>query len=359
MSDNEDSTDDSQKTEEPTARRLEEARKRGQVVYSREVGNWSMIFAGTVLVALAGPGIMADLRDTLSVFLSEPDKMAIGGEGLHAVLGKLFLHVIGDIALPLFALAAAGVMAGFIQTGPIFTLDPITPDLSKISIFSGLERLFSGRSLAEFAKGLIKLVIVTAAMLFVLWPYFGGIEHFVGQDMAAALADLRLLFIKMMTAALAVLFLVAVLDYLYQRHDFMAKMRMSKQEVRKEFRQTEGDPQIKARLRELRDRRARQRMMQAVPEADVVITNPTHYAVALQYDPKTMSAPQMVAKGADLVALKIREVAEENKVPIVENPPLARTLYETMEIEQTIPQDQFKAVAEVISYVFRLKGKKV
>ena len=359
MSDNEEGTDDSQKTEEPTARRLEEARKRGQVVYSREVSNWLMLFTATVLVVMAGPGIMADLRDTLSRFISNAHDFPTGEAGLHDLLSGLFWHVMGIMALPFMLLAGVGIFSGFIQTGPIFTLDPIKPDLSKISVASGMGRLFSMRSIMELVKGVIKLVIVGAAGVFVLMPYFGGIEHFVGQDLAAAMFDLRALFLKLMVAVLSVLFLVAALDYMYQRHDFMAKMRMSKQEIREEFKQTEGDPHIKARLRELREKKARQRMMQAVPEADVVITNPTHFAIALKYDAKAMDAPRMVAKGADLIAQRIRELAEENKVPIVENAPLARALYDSMEIEQTIPHEHYKAVAEVISYVFRLKGKKL
>ncbi|TAL29536.1 MAG: flagellar biosynthesis protein FlhB [Alphaproteobacteria bacterium] len=359
MSEGDNETDDSQKTEEPTARRLEEARKRGQVVYSREVSTWAILFAATLLVVMAGPGIMADLRDTLSRFLADAGSIKTEGTSLHRLLSDLFWHVMGALALPLLVLAAAGILSGFIQTGPIFTFDPVKPDISKISVFQGFKRLFSLRSIMEFVKGIAKLVIVSAAAIFVLLPYFGGIEHFVGQDIHAAMLDLRILFLKMMVAVLCVLFLVAVFDYLYQRHDFMSKMRMSKQEIREEFKQTEGDPQIKARLKELREKKARQRMMQAVPEADVVITNPTHFAVALKYDSRAMDAPKMVAKGADLVAQKIREVAAENKVPIVENAPLARALYDSMEIEQTIPHEHYKAVAEVISYVFRLKGKKL
>jgi flagellar biosynthetic protein FlhB len=359
MAENEESTDESQKTEEPTARRLEEARKRGQVIYSKEVSNWLMLLATTILVVAAGPGIMAELRDTLMQLLSSVGTLPADGPGLGQLLSGLFWRVVGIVALPFVTLAAVGVIAAFIQTGPIFTLDPLKPDISKISLIGGFGRLFSLRSVMELVKGIAKLVIVSAAALFVLMPYFGGIEHFVGQDLSAALLDLRTLFLKMMVAVLTVLFLVAVLDYLYQRHDFLSKLRMSKQEIREEFKQTEGDPHIKARLRDLRQRKARQRMMQAVPEADVVITNPTHYAVALKYDTKQMDAPQMVAKGADLIAQRIREVAQENKVPIVENPPLARALYDSMEIEQTIPQEHYKAVAEVISYVFRLKGKRV
>ena len=359
MAENEEGTDESQKTEDPTARRLEEARKRGQVVYSREVANWLMLFTATVLVVMAGPGIMGDLRDTLSRFISESHALPADGPGLHDLLSGLFWHVMGIVALPFLVLAGVGIFAGFIQTGPIFTFDPVKPDISKISISSGFDRLFSLRAVMELVKGLVKLVIVGAAGVFVLMPYFAGIEHFVGQDLAAAMFDLRALFLKMMVAVLSVLFLVAALDYLYQRQDFLSKMRMSKQEIREEFKQTEGDPQIKARLRELREKKARQRMMQAVPEADVVITNPTHFAVALKYDAKAMDAPQMLAKGADLIAQRIRALAEENKIPIVENAPLARALYDSMEIEQTIPQEHFKAVAEVISYVFRLKGKKL
>lgn len=359
MAESEEGTDQSQKTEEPTARRLEEARKRGQVIYSREVSNWLMLFAATVIIIMAGPGLMADLQDTLAHFLANAGTLRADGPGLHELLSNLFWHVTKIIVLPLLILAAVGVLSGFIQTGPVFTLDPIKPDLSKISLLAGFGRLFSLRSVVELVKGLVKIIVVAAAALYVLLPYFGGIEHFVGQDVSAALFDLHSLFLKMMIAVLSVLFLVAVLDYLYQRHDFLARMRMSKQEIREEFKQTEGDPHIKARLRDLRQRRARQRMMQAVPEADVVITNPTHYAVALKYDSKEMDAPQMVAKGADLIAARIREIAEENKVPIVENAPLARALFDSMEIEQSIPHEHYKAVAEVISYVFRLKGKKV
>lgn len=359
MAENDDSTDESQKTEEPTARKLEEARKRGQVVFSREVTNWTMLFTATILVLMAGPSLMAGLRDRLRIFLEQPDRIPTDALGLAGVLRNLFLEVGGLLLLPLLALSVMAVLAGFAQTGPIFTFDPVKPDLSKISIIKGFSRLFSMRSIMEFIKGLIKLAVVSLAGVLALKPYFGGMEHFVGLDLTQGLFDLETLFLKMMIAALSVLAVLAVMDYLYQRHDFMKKMRMSKQEIKDEFKQTEGDPHVKARLRELRERRARQRMMQAVPEADVVITNPTHFAVALKYDTKDMPAPMMVAKGADLIAEKIKEIAKENKVPIVENAPLARALYDSMEIDQVIPPEHYKTVAEVIRYVFRLKGKKI
>ncbi len=359
MAEQDESTDESQKTEEPTPRRLEEARKRGQVVYSREINNWFVLFTATVLIVMAGPGIMLDLKELLRNFLEQSHTIPTDPVGLGSVLRTLFLHMGKDLLLPLLFLASAGAISGFLQTGPIFSLDPIKPDLAKISILKGIGRLFSGRSIAELAKSVLKLALVGIAGYMVLRPYFDGVEHFVGQDLGQTMFEMHALFLKMMIAVLSVLFILAVVDYLYQRSEFMKNMRMSKQDIKEEFRQTEGDPQIKGRLRQLREQRARSRMMQSVPTADVVITNPTHYAVALKYDSKEMDAPVLVAKGADLVALKIKEVAEQNNVPVVENAALARALYASMEIDQIIPKDHYKAVAEVISYVFRLKGRKV
>ena len=355
MAEGEDNTDKSQKTEEPTARKLEEARKRGQVINSREVSNFLMIFAGTMVVGVAGPGIMRELRLTLQKYIGLAHQFPTDSIGLRNVMAQLFIDVGAILFVPLLVLMFVAFMSGFVQTGPLFTTEPMKPDLSKISPLKGFERLFSMRSIVEFLKGIFKLVIVFGACFMALYPYFGGVEHFVGQDFGPAMFDLRDLFLKMMTAALVVLFLMAVADYIYQRFDFMQKMRMSKQEIKDEFKQTEGDPFVKGKLRALREQKARQRMMQAVPEADVVITNPTHFAVALKYKPDEMDAPVMVAKGVDAVAARIRDVAKENKIPVVENPPLARALYDSMEIDQMIPGEHYKAVAEVISYVFRLR----
>lgn len=359
MAEGEDNTDKSQKTEEPTARKLEEARKRGQVIQSREINNWLMLFAGTLVLGLAGPGLMLALKDRLKVFFENAHALPADPEGLRSVVADLLIDVGGILAVPMLTLLFIGFMSGFVQVGPLLTAEPMKPSLSKISPIKGFERLFSLRSIVEFLKGLIKLVIIFSACLLVLYPYFGGVEHFIGQDISDGLYDLRMLFIRMMTAALAILFVVAVFDYMYQRHDFMQKMMMSKQEIKDEFKQSEGDPYIKGKLRQLREQRARQRMMQAVPEADVVITNPTHYAIALKYDTLNMDAPVMVAKGVDNVAERIRDLAKESKVPLVENPALARALFDSMEIGEMIPPDHFKAVAEVISYVFRLKGRKL
>ena len=351
-------TDDSQKTEDPTPRKLEEARKRGQIVYSREINNWMILFTATVLVVMAGPGIMSDMKDLFKNFLEQSYAIPTDPASLGQAMQTLFLRVGGNVLLPLLLLASAGAISGFMQTGPIFTLDPLKPDISKISLLKGVGRLFSKRSVVELVKGIVKLMLISIAITLALHPYFQAIEHWVGLDLPQSMFELQSLFLKMMVAILSILFMLAILDYMFQRSEFMKSMRMSKQEIREEYRQTEGDPQIKGRLRQLREQKARQRMMQAVPKADVVITNPTHYAVALKYDSAEMDAPTMIAKGTDMIAQRIKEVAKENNVPIVENAALARTLYGAMEIDQTIPREHYKAVAEVISYVFKLKGKR-
>jgi len=358
VADEDDSGDDGQKTEDPTPRRLDEARKRGQVVSSREINNWMVLFAATILTVTSGPSIMTDIKGVLRNFLEQSYAIPTDNVGLSKVIVGLCLRIGGDLIIPLLALSFAGAISAFLQTGPLFTVDPIMPDLSKISIIKGFGRLFSMRSVAELGKALVKFTLIGVAMLIVLKPYLPGVEHFVGLDLSQTMFELQKLFLKMMIAVLSVLFFLAIADYMFQRHEFMKSMRMSKQDIKEEFKQTEGDPHIKGKLRQLREQKARQRMMQNVPKADVVITNPTHYAIALKYDSKEMDAPMMIAKGVDLVAERIREVAKEHNIPVIENPTLARALYGTMEIDQTIPREHFKAVAEVISYVFKLKGRR-
>ncbi len=352
-------TDDSQKTEDPTPRRLEDARKKGQVVYSREVTSWVVLFASTLLIVGAGPGIGTSLKDTLQVFLARPHDLLADPGGLGRVLTGMMAEVSLVLILPLLMLAVAAILSAFVQTGPILSAESIKPDLKKLSPIAGFGRMFSKKAIAEFVKGLAKLGVVGAAMFFAIRPFFDGAVHYVGLDLNQSLFELEVLFLKLMVAALLVMFVIAIADYVYQRYEFMQKMKMSKQEIKDEYKQTEGDPHVKGRLRQLREQKARQRMIQAVPTADVVITNPTHYAVALKYDIKEMDAPTLVAKGTDLVAQKIKEVARENKVPVLENPALARALFDSMDLDQQIPTEHFKAVAEVISYVFKLKGRKL
>ncbi|MGH1378227.1 MAG: flagellar biosynthesis protein FlhB [Alphaproteobacteria bacterium] len=353
----EDQTDDSQKTEEPTPKKLEESRKRGQISMSREVNNWVMLFAGTVfIIALAGP-MMMQLSDMMRVYIEFSHSLPGMPGGLGVVLGESVKKVIGIMILPLFLFMIAAFAAPYLQIGPLFAPEVIKPDWSKVSIKKGFGRLFSLRSIVELLKGVFKIGVIGLIATIIIYPYFDGFEHFVNISVAAVMIELRALVIKMMAGVLIVLIVIAVADLLYQRMEYNKKMRMSRQEIKDEYKQSEGDPHIKAKLRQLRAQKAQQRMMQAVPEADVIITNPTHYSIALKYNPDEMPAPVVIAMGMDETALRIRELAKEHDIILYENKPLARALYDVAVIDEMIPMEHFKAVAEIISYVFKLKGK--
>ena len=233
----------------------------------------------------------------------------------------------------------------------------LAPDFNKLNPMSGLKRIVSVQHLVDFIKQLIKMSVVGTLLAWMIWSHVREYAQLGQLELLGILAYLHDRVYALVMAVLLLVTVVTIADYGFQYWRFIEKMKMTKQELRDEHKQSEGDPMVKMRLRNLRSKRARQRMMQAVPNADVIVTNPTHYAVALKYDMDTMNAPMLVAKGADLVAKRIRELAEENEVPIVENPPLARALFATVEMDQEVPPDHYKAVAEVISYVMNLKGK--
>ena len=352
-----DQPDDSQKTEDPTPKKLEEARKKGQVAMSREVNNWVMLLVGTILIGSAAVPMMTSLKHLMQVYIEHAHDMPGIPGGLGIVLGEAVKEVLKIMALPLIALMLAAFLGPFLQVGPLFAPEIIKPDFGKVSPKKGIERLFSKRSLMEFAKGILKLVMVSVVGILILKPYFSTMDHMVGLPLPLLLVELKSLTLKLMVGILALLLIVAVIDVVYQRMEHMKKMRMTKQELKDEYRQAEGDPHVKSRLRQLRAEKARQRMMQAVPDADVVITNPTHYSIALKYVPEEMDAPKCVAKGVDDLALRIREVAKEHKVIIYENKPLARALFDAVEVDEIIPTEHYKGVAEVISYVYKMKGK--
>jgi flagellar biosynthetic protein FlhB len=354
-----DAQDDSQKTEEPTARKLSEARKKGQIAQSKEVSNFAALLGLTFMVTLLAPFMALQLFGSMSRVVDQAGLVHVDAASTGEILFDLTLDSLLALS-PVFGLCIVlALLANLGQSGLLFTTEPITPKLEKISPLSGAKRLFSLKSIVEFLKGIVKLAIVAAIAYVLLSPELDRAEQLMDMDLIDVLGEVQTLVIKLMIGVVSFMFVVAIADFLYQRYEFMKQMRMSRQEVRDEHKQSEGDPQVKARLRQIRMDRARRRMMAAVPQADVVVTNPTHFAVALKYDTETMAAPTVVAKGADAVALRIREVANENDVPIVENPPLARALFSGVELDQQIPEAHYKAVAQVISYVYRLKGRKM
>lgn len=349
--------DDSQKTEDPTPKKIEESRKKGQVAMSREVNNWVMLFTGTIVILVVAPGASSELMVIMKTYVERAHVLPSLPGGFGFILGDAFMQVLALLALPLFIFVVAAIAGPLFQVGPLLAPEVIKPDLSKISPLKGVKRLFSLKSVMEFVKGIAKISIVAVVSVILLFPFYDGIDHFVGLPNAIMMEEMMALIARLMSGILIVLLVVAVMDLVYQRYEHMKQMRMTKQELKDEYKQTEGDPHVRARLRQLRQEKARARMMQAVPQADVVITNPTHFSIALEYKPETMNAPVLLAKGMDEVAMRIREVANEHDIPLYENVPLARALYDTVEIDEVIPEQHYQAVAEVISYIFQLKSK--
>ncbi|ODN68692.1 flagellar biosynthesis protein FlhB [Methylobrevis pamukkalensis] len=348
--------DSSEKTEEPTHRKLEKAHEKGDVVKSQEIVVFSTMGAVTMIIAFGASGTARDLLGPMAGILEHAGELRIDGGALVQLWAELGGSILAALLLPFLMLLIAGVAGHMIQHRPVLSSESLTPKFSKVSPVAGFKRLFSAEALVNFVKGLIKMTLVGAVLFLVLWPQHRLLDPMINMDVVQILGITQALSLDMITAVLAILALIAGADFLWQRHRWMTRQRMSMQEVKEEYKQSEGDPAIKAKIRQIRMERSRKRMMAAVPTASVVVTNPTHYAVALKYE-VGMEAPLCVAKGTDAVALRIRALAEENEVPIVENPPLARALFATVDVDESIPEEHYRAVAEVIGYVMRLKAR--
>jgi len=347
--------DQASKTEEPTQRKLDEARKKGQVATSREINNAMMISAAAAFVAMLSPGLVTDFTKMLIPFIATPHGFAISINDLRFVATDLISSAGMALALPAILFLAAALISNLIQNGLVVSAEPLKPKLEKLSPLSGAKRLFSLKSFVEFIKGIFKISLIGAAAIVLLWPDATTIVETAGIELIAVMAILKTLTVKLFVGVAALIFIIALFDILYQRFEHQKQLRMSRRDIQDEYKQTEGDPHVKARLKGLRAEKARRRMMADVPNATVVVTNPTHFAVALLYEGKEMAAPRVVAKGMDAIALKIREVAEAHDVPIVENPPLARALHAATDLGDDVSPEHYQAVAEIIGYVMRLK----
>lgn len=350
-------SDDSSKTEEPSHKKLEEARKKGQTYSTRELNHFFMMLALTFFLLVMAPGLGRDMIDTLAPFITKPDEMDMSAAGFMGLMRTVTLGTVLALALLFLASFVAAFAPSVVQNKWIFSTESIKPKFSKISPLSGVKRLFGLKALVEFLKNLIKVSVVGAIAIYAILPYKEYLYTLPALPKADMLEFAQKMAGRMLISVLILLFLLSIADYLWQRFIFMKSMRMTKQELKEEYKQQEGDPHIKGKLKAIRREKARQRMMSNVPKADVIITNPTHYAVALQYDAAKMPAPILLAKGTDDVAARIREMATKHKIPIVRNPPLARVLYDTTDIEDEIPIEHYAAVAKVIGYVYKLKGK--
>ena len=349
--------DKDQKTEEPTQQKLDEARKRGQVVTSRELTSASMLFASflavTVILPMSVTGLISDMRSFIELApMARVDENSTR-QMMEPMMRALIIGALPTMALLLFVAIGSYI----VQHGFVWSAESLKPTLSKISPLSGFKRLFGMKNLMEFVKTLIKVVLVACITFGFVWPYLQHLEYLVGMDVDESTQLLLNICGRLLLGLSISVGFLAGADYLYQRFVFLRDQRMTLQEVKDEMRNSEGDPMIKARLKQIRRQRAKKRMMAAVPKSTVVITNPTHFAVALKFEMGKMEAPILVAKGMDEVARRIRAVALENRVPILENPPLARALHKDVELEQEIPMEHYQAVAEIIGYILRLKGK--
>jgi len=349
-----DESDSDDKQLDPTQKRLDEALERGDVVKSQEINTWFVIAAGTLVRSTFGSSIGSGILVPMRNLLANSWMIRTDGPGLLRLAMSLEYAVVAAIGLPLLMLAAAAIAANMVQHRLVWSGEPLKPSLSKISPMSGFKRIFGKQAAVNFGKGLFKIIALGAVMTAILWPERRRLEAMVTFDPASLLTVTSSLTMQLLGAVVAMLAVVAILDYLFQYRTWYERLKMSPQEMKEEMKQSEGDPHVKGRIRQIRIARMKKRMMAAVPKASVIITNPTHYSVALQYD-RGMSAPICVAKGVDHIAFKIREVAREHDVPIVENVPLARSLYATVEIDEEIPVEHYHAVAEIIGYVMGLK----
>jgi flagellar biosynthetic protein FlhB len=349
--------DDQQRTEEPTQRRLDEAHRKGDVVKSAELASLVLMAGGVTALTLVGASSVERFAGEFRFFLENPADVVLDSGSASMLLAHAASGLFFVLAPALGLMVLAALLGHVLQHRPVFSAARLKPDLAKLSPVKGFRRLFGPDGLLNFVKGIAKILLVGGACVWVAWLERARLIGALDLPLPAVASLALSLMLKALLAGLVVLAVIAALDYLYQRQRFMARHRMTRQELRDELKQSEGDPQVKARIRQIRIERSRKRMIAAIPEATVVITNPTHYAVALKYESGKMNAPVCVAKGVDHLALTIRKVAEENDVPIVENPPLARALYAAVELDDEIPAEHYKAVAQVIGYVMRLAQK--
>jgi len=350
--------DDESKTHDPTEKKVSDARKKGDVASAPEMRHAAIFAAALVVTGGLGVWSFTRLAKMLVRLWGRADDFVFAPNGAENLASGIMAHMFAALAPLLGSLVAFALLGGMLQGRPTISWTRVTPKFSKLSPVSGAGRLFGKRAFVEFGKTLAKLLLVVTVASYVVWPRVVGLDGLIGADPVMIGATAGGLVVVMLKAVALLVGALALFDFVYQRRSWLKRMRMSLQEIKDEHKQSEGDPKIKAKIRQIGMQRSRKRMMAAVPSASVIVTNPTHFAVALKYDHGTMGAPVVVAKGVDAIALKIREVATAAGVPIVENRPLARALYATVEVDHPIQADQYAAVAEIIGYVMRLAKRR-
>ena len=346
-----------EKTEKATPKKKQDSRKKGQVAKSQDVNTAIVLLAVFFLLFLLGGYMKNIVLEIYEIAFVQYIGMPLTEKSIQVIFIQM-LELSAQLLLPVMAAAViGGVISNYVQVGFLYTTETLQFKLSKINPIQGFKRIFSWRAIVEFLKSILKIALVGILVYLVIRSRIEEILILSQKSIGAALATLADIVVKVGLLATLLLLLLGILDYFYQKYDHEKNLRMSKQDIKDEYKNIEGDPLIKSKIKQRQREMAMQRMMVEVPNADVVITNPTHYAIAIKYDESKMDAPFVVAKGVDFVAQKIKFVAKENDVVMVENRPLARALYDQTEIGQGIPEDFFKAVAEILAFVYKSKGK--
>lgn len=352
----EEDKDPSQQTEEPTQRRLEKAIEEGQIIYSKEVSNFLMFLSFIFMVVSVLPEMAKTSLLNITYYIRNFNDIYLNDKVAEKLLKDLIIQVLGILFLPFLIFFLIGAISLFLQNNRIsFNAKLLMPKLDNISPLKGFKKIFSMRAFVEFIKGIAKIILVGISCYIVMVSTSKKYKLLHDYEVTYVIGFLHQAAKDILIAASIIMFFIAVFDYIYQRFNFYSQVKMTKQELKEEYKETEGSPEIKSKLKQMRAEKAKKRMMSNIPSADVIITNPTHYAIALKYDQEKMSAPVVVAKGVDQIAFNIRKVAIKNNVPIIENPVLARELYKKVDIDEEIPLEYYQAVAEIISYVYSLK----
>ncbi|MDF2521650.1 MAG: flagellar biosynthetic protein FlhB [Clostridia bacterium] len=348
-----------ERTEPATPKRRREAREKGQVAKSRDIVSAILLLVTFLALRIFGGYIFENLSKLLRFFLSFPSKTenAVEIGDLMNVYWYSVVEFAKVIAPILLISALVAVSANYLQVGFLFSIKPLIPKFNKLNPIEGFKNIFSKNAFVEFLKSAFKIAVVAYVIYSYLKKNFILIPELLAMDMMATAHFIGNTIVNTGIRVAVVLLVIAIFDYGYQFWEFEKNLRMSKQEIKEEYKMTEGNPQIKSKIREKQRQMSLRRMMTEVPKADVVITNPTHFAIAVKYDAGKADAPLVLAKGKDLIAQKIKEIAKDNNVPIVENKPLAQALYKTVEIGDMVPAELYKAVAEVLAFVYSLKNK--
>ncbi len=346
---------DQEKTEQATSKRKSEAREKGQVAHSREVPSVAILSACLIYFYFNTTGMLEKVKALMVSTFREAGQVAVTQDNIQSLLAGFVFKGFSLLFPLLLTVVVTGLAASIIQVGIVFSAESLQPKLSKIDPLKGFQRLFCLKSVVELFKNILKLSVVGYIAYVTVRGEVKGIFPLMDQSAGAILLYIGKISFKILFTTCWVLIIMAVMDYAYQRWEYERSLKMSKQEIKDEHKHSEGDPVIKARIKRLQREMARKRMMASVPKADVVITNPTHIAVALRYDQSSMLAPVVVAKGAGFIAEKIKEIAKASNVPVVENKSMARVLYKMVEVNKAIPENLYRAVAEILAYVYGLK----